>query len=124
MPDQIVIPKNPPLTHDQNYAFLRSEGLKYIEELGSKIWTDYNEHDPGITILETLCYAITELGYRSGLPMKDLLTDEDGKISSSQTLYTAKNILTQSPLNINDYRKLLVDIQGVHNAWLFTDDFY
>lgn len=124
MVDQVIIPKNPVLSPDQDYAFLRSEGLKYIEELGSKLWTDYNEHDPGITILEALCYAITELGYRCGLPMKDLLTGKDGKISSSQALFTAKNILTQAPLNINDYRKLLIDIEGVHNAWFFTDDFY
>lgn len=124
MPEENLILKNPQLTNDQDYAFLRSEGLKYIEELGSNLWTDYNEHDPGITILEALCYAITELGYRTANPMQDLLTGEDGKISSSQTLYTAKNILTQSPLNSNDYRKLLIDIAGVHNAWLFADDFY
>lgn len=124
MPEENVILKNPALSNDQDYAFLRSEGLKYVEELGSNLWIDYNEHDPGITILEVLCYAITELGYRTANPMQDLLTDQDGKISSSQTLYTAKNILTQSPLNIDDYRKLLVDIVGVHNAWLFTDDFY
>lgn len=119
-----VIQKDPGLTNDQNYAFLRSAGLSYIEGLGSKLWTDYNEHDPGITILEALCFAITELGYRTGLPMQDLLTGPDGKISSSQPLYTAKNILTQSPLNIDDYRKLLIDIVGVHNAWLLIDDSY
>jgi len=105
-----TIQKNPALTSDQDYTFLRSAGLNYIEGLGSKLWTDYNEHDPGITILEALCFAITELGYRTGLPMQDLLTDSNGTISSSQTLYTARNILTQSPLNIDDYRKLLVDI--------------
>ena len=124
MDDLKTIQKNPALTSDQDYAFLRSAGLNYIEGLGSKLWTDYNEHDPGITILEALCYAITELGYRTGLPMVDLLTESNGTISSSQTLYTARNILTQSPLNIDDYRKLLVDIVGVHNAWILTDDYY
>jgi hypothetical protein len=40
-------------------------------------------------------------------------------------LYTLqKSILTQAPLTINDYRKLLIDITGVHNAWLFSDDTY
>jgi len=124
MADQKVILKNPGLTQDQDYAFLRQAGLTYIENLGSDQWTDYNEHDPGITILEALCYAITELGYRTELPMQDLLTDPNGKIPSSQALYTAKNILTQAPLNIDDYRKLLIDIVGVHNAWLLTDDSY
>ena len=125
MTEEPMLLKNPPLTPDQDYAFLRSEGLKYIEELGSRSWTDYNEHDPGITILEALCYALTELGYRSSLPVKDLLIDEDGTIhGNAQTLYTAKAILTQGPLTINDYRKLLVDVVGVHNAWLFCEDNY
>ncbi len=113
-----TILKNPALTDDQNYAFLRQTGLGYLETLGSNQWTDYNEHDPGITIMEALCYAITELGFRTALPMQDLLTQADGTIPDSQTLYTAKTILTQSPLNVDDYRKLLIDIVGVHNAWM------
>lgn len=124
MPDGITILKTPPLTPDQDYAKLRSLGLEYIEELGSKLWTDYNEHDPGITILEALCYAITELGYRTGMPMQSLLANDKGSIPSSQTLFTAQNILTQAPLTVNDYRKLLIDIPGIHNAWLFFNDFY
>jgi uncharacterized protein YegP (UPF0339 family) len=124
MPDTPTIFKTPQLDNSQDYNFLRTQGLKYIEELGSSLWTDYNEHDPGITILEALCYAITELGYRSAMPMQNLLAGVDGTISSTQTLYTAKNILTQSPLTIDDYRKLLIDIVGIHNAWFFTDDAY
>lgn len=125
MTEEPLLLRNPALRADEDYAFLRSEGRKYIEELGSRSWTDYNEHDPGITILEALCYALTELGYRSSLPIKDLLTEEDGKIrASSQTLFTARQILMQSPLTINDYRKLLIDLEGVHNAWLFCEDRY
>ncbi|MCR8557643.1 hypothetical protein KXD93_08315 [Mucilaginibacter sp. BJC16-A38] len=120
----LTISKAPVLSHDQDYAFLREAGLKYIEKLGSTRWTDYNEHDPGITIMEALCYAITELGYRTDLPMQDLLTQADGTIAPSQTLFTAKNILTQSPLNVDDYRKLLIDIVGVHNAWFMFNDFF
>jgi len=124
MSDGVTILKNPKLTSAEDYTLLRSKGLAYIQELGSKLWTDYNEHDPGITILEALCYAITELGYRTAMPMETLLSDKDGNIATGQTLFTPKNILTQAPLNIEDYRKLLVDIPGIHNAWLFTDDFY
>jgi hypothetical protein len=101
---------------------LRKEGLTYIESLASDLWTDYNVHDPGITILEALCYAITELGYRADFPVQDLLTDANGKMGVAQAFYTARNILTCNPLTINDYRKLLVDIAGVHNAWLYADD--
>ena len=112
------------LKHDEDFAFLRAEGLKYIEELGSKLWTDYNLHDPGITILEALCYAITELGYRTSFPITELLSDDHGKIPDTQPFYTAKTILTQAPLTISDYRKLLVDIVGVHNSWFAYNNTY
>ena len=122
MEEVTTILKNRILPPSQDYDFLRSEGLKHIENLASDLWTDYNEHDPGISILEALCYAITELGYRTGFEMKDLLTKETGGIVDKQLFFTAKQILTNNPLTINDYRKLLVDIEGIHNAWLWTDD--
>ncbi len=122
MANNDTILKNPSLLPDQDYAALRERGLNYIQELGSDLWTDYNEHDPGITIMEALCYAITELGYRVSLPIRDLLSGKDGKIPSSQTFFTARNILTQSPLTEDDYRKLLIDIPGIHNAWLMPYD--
>ncbi len=117
-----IISKTSTLSVAEDYELLRKTGRDYIENLGSDLWTDYNEHDPGITIMEALCYAITELGYRTNLNIGDLLTDADGTISSTQPFFTAKNILTCSSLTINDYRKLLADIIGVHNAWLYADD--
>jgi hypothetical protein len=112
----LTISKNPELSPSMDYEWLRKEGLKYIETLAHDIWTDYNAHDPGITILEALCYAITELGYRSGFDMKDLLSE-----AKNQTFFTPRKILTSAPWTITDYRKLLVDISGINNAWLFPD---
>ncbi|GAA0879206.1 hypothetical protein GCM10009119_21740 [Algoriphagus jejuensis] len=111
-----TIPKNPNLIHSMDFERLRQEGLAYIESLSSDIWTDYNTHDPGITILEAVCYAITELGYRTNFEIKDLLTEASG-----QTFFTARQMLTTAPLSVTDYRKLLVDLQGINNAWLMTD---
>ena len=121
MEETMMIPKTKNLLPAQDYQLLRSEGLQYIESFARELWTDYNVHDPGITIMEALCYAITELGYRTGFEMRDLLTEASGKISDKQTFFTARNILTCNPLTINDYRKLLIDIEGVHNAWLYAD---
>nr|MDJ0676440.1 hypothetical protein [Calothrix sp. MO_167.B42] len=73
-------------------------------------------HDPGITILEQLCYAITDLSYRLDFEMKDLLAPPPGE--NRKQFFTAGEILTVNPLTINDYRKLLIDIDGVKNAWL------
>ncbi len=122
MDDQTTISKNRQLPLPKDYDALRKEGLEYIEQLAHSIWTDYNEHDPGITTLEALCYAITELAYRSDFDMKDLVTDKNGTTVNGQVFFTAKTILTNNPLTIDDYRKLLIDLDGVHNAWLFAED--
>jgi len=115
MKAHLTIPKNPDLIPAMDYEWLRNEGLKHIESLAHDIWTDYNAHDPGITLLEALCYAITELGYRSGFEMKDLLAEAEG-----QTFFTAREILTSASWTTTDYRKLLVDLPGINNVWLST----
>lgn len=59
------ISKNPPNIPTLDFNKLREEGMKLIQELSGDIWTDFNLHDPGITTLEVLCYALTDLGYRT-----------------------------------------------------------
>lgn len=124
MIDSLTIPKNPVLDPAEDYAFLRTKGLEYIQQLGSKLWTDYNIHDPGITFLELLCYALTDLGYRTDFGMADLLAAPPGKVTDfkRQGFHTAREILTMNPLTVRDYRKLLIDIDGVKNGWLQVKD--
>ncbi|NET44180.1 hypothetical protein [Okeania sp. SIO2B3] len=119
MNEDLTISNTPPEHPGMDFAGLREEGIQHIEKLGSQIWTDYNTHDPGITILEQFCYVITDLSYRLNFEMKDLLAPrpEDAEENIKQ-FYTAGEILTVNPLTINDYRKLLIDIEGVKNAEL------
>jgi hypothetical protein len=56
-----------------SYAGLRSEALELLGRLCGDQWSDFNSHDPGITILEQLCFALTELAYRSQWSIEDLL---------------------------------------------------
>ena len=95
---------------------LRTEGIKYLGHLSGKIWSDHNVHDPGITILEVLCYALLDLGYRSNLPVADILATDPAASLPEDNFFTPAQILTNNPLTINDYRKLLVDIPGIRNA--------
>lgn len=120
MQQSITIQKNEALNDSSNYALLRQKGLEYIQQLGSALWTDYNAHDPGITLLEALCYAITDLGLRTSADIKDLLAVPAGQTfdPKRQGLFTAKEILTINPWTISDFRKLLIDVEGVKNAWL------
>ena len=103
-----------------DYAALRAEGLRHIQKLSGLIWTDHNAHDPGITTLEILCYALTDLAYRARFEVRDLLTDENGRIDPSERsgLGPAHQVLTTAPRTIADYRRLLLRIEGVRNAWL------
>jgi hypothetical protein len=119
MPEQISIKKANPLLPAEDYEALRKNGMKLIEKLGSDIWTDYNNSDPGITILEAVCYAITDLAYRNEFEVKDLLAPEHlTEETWKQIFYTARQILHNSPLTISDYRKLMIDVKGVRNAWI------
>lgn len=111
--------KNPELKESQQYSHLREVGIRYIEKLAHEIWTDYNVHDPGITLLEFLSYAVTDLGYRTSYEMKDLLTEEiEGIAQNNSTFHTARNIFSVNPTSFNDLRKWLIDIEGIRNAWI------
>jgi hypothetical protein len=118
--ETLYIEKNKPLTEAEDYLFLREKGMEYLQALSGKLWTDYNLHDPGVTILELLCYAITDIGYRSNFSMADILTKEgQTKPSKTNSFFTAKEILTTHPITVEDYRRLLIDrIPGLKNVWL------
>jgi uncharacterized protein len=116
MLNKLSISKEKPAESAFDYAFLREEGLRYLEGLSGKIWTDYNIHDPGLTTLELLCYAITDLAYRTSYPIEDILAGSSGRIHGQ--FLSAINALPSRPVSRNDYRKLLIDIRGVANAWL------
>ncbi len=122
----VSIEKKPDLKVSQDYYRLRKEGIGFIEQMGSRQWTDYNTHDPGITILEALCYAITDLAYRTGKDIKDILTPEGPSAGTNpfpdQAFFTAREILTINPWTPNDFRRILIDLEGVRNAWVFCKE--
>lgn len=103
-----------------DYASLRQQGIAWLQQLSGDKWTDYNEHDPGVTILEELCYVLTELYERTSLPMEDILTQKDGSIpAASNGLFSAAEILQNNPLRTADFQKILIDrIAAVNNAWV------
>ncbi|WP_437682268.1 diguanylate cyclase [Sorangium sp. So ce131] len=116
---QLTLPKatrvEPELDHQHLYAL----GLEHVRRLARRIWTDHNVHDPGITTLELLCYALTDLGYRASFPVEDLLASEaENAEVMKQQFFTARQILPGRPLTLLDYRKLLIDLAGVKNAWI------
>ncbi len=103
-----------------DYEQLKAYGLQYIQQIGSKRWTDFNAHDPGVTFWEALCFALTDLGYRTSFEMNDLLASpESDYLSLEAPLFPAHEILSCSPISMADYRKYILEhVPGVKNIWL------
>jgi hypothetical protein len=103
------------------YDLLFEEGLKYAQKYSGKIWTDYNYHDPGVTFLEYLCYALTDLGYRTDFPIEDifLFGSDDFDPIKKNLLFGPAAVFNTNPITVNDYRKLIIDrVKRVANAWV------
>ena len=102
-----------------DYQGLLDYGLAYIKEIGSRHWTDFHAHDPGVTILEALTLAVNDLSYRSSARMADLLTRKGGRhVSLEGAMYPADVILSHAPTTQEDYRKLVLEnIPGIRNVW-------
>lgn len=131
MAESIILSKDQPELESMRFDLLREEGIKHIERLSGKLWTDYNLSDPGITILEVLSYAITDLGYRTTYNVPDILAQNPNDPKKElKNFYTAAEILPMSAVTFKDYRKILIDIEinnpediicpiaGVKNAWI------
>ena len=102
-----------------DYEALRQEGIALLQRLSGQTWTDHNAHDPGITILEQLCYAITDLGYRISHSLPDLLSEPVPRGAQPfPHLFTPAQILTSAPVTLTDLRKIVLDVEGVQNAWI------
>lgn len=111
----------------QNFPELRAKGIEYIQELSGDIWTDYNAHDPGVTILEQLCYALTDLGYRTDFPIEDLLMPDkeptEELFKNNNAFFSPATIFSAHPVTITDLRKIIIDeFDEIQNVWVTTSN--
>jgi hypothetical protein len=116
------------LPNSKNFNFLRQEGIKHVQQIASATWSDHNLHDPGITLLEALCYALTEAGLQAGATsdkeskddvnayVANLLTS--GEQASPQDFFTCSQVLPSSPVSLTDFQKVLLDHPSTKRAWV------
>ncbi|MGI2257023.1 hypothetical protein ACRRVD_00305 [Candidatus Cardinium hertigii] len=109
---------------DIDYPFLKEQGIAYIRALAGKKWTDYGDHDPGITILEVLAFAIMDLQYRTNFYIEDIWAKNPDTVAHTheQPFYKAEEILPCNPLTQWDFLKIVLDVPGVKNADIFLSD--
>lgn len=109
------------LKSTMDFNYLKDKGLEYAQKLSGGIWTDYNAHDPGVTILEQLCFALTDLAYRTSFDVEELLTIGKNKPldARNNAFYSPRMIYSRHAVTSNDFRKILIDgLEEIQNAWI------
>ena len=101
------------------YSALTSKALQYVQTLSGKEWSDFNRHDPGVTVLEQYCYGLTDLTYRANQPIENLLADPDGVTQyHAHGLYAPSEIYPSAAVTDSDFKRLfldrLSDIEDIH----------
>ncbi len=105
------------------YARLQRETLTEVQRLSGKVWTDYNIHDPGVTLADITNYMLAETDYKLGFNLTDYLTAEDGKFNPERFgLFLPNEVYTTTPVTAEDYRKLFfAHVSGLDNVWVECD---
>lgn len=105
----------PSLTFDA----LRRAAISHAQEASADHWSDYNLHDPGVTLIEQTSYALTELAYRADLPIRDLLTAPDGTLDhAAMALFDPGSALRSAPVTLDDLALFLSTAPGVARVQL------
>lgn len=116
--------KDKHLPKSMDYQLLRKEAIASTQQISGDNWTDYNIHDPGVTILEQFCYALTDIAYRTNLNIETLLFHGGNpeQIIRSNALYPPGEIFPTSPITLSDYRILILDHfpDKISNCWINT----
>jgi hypothetical protein len=116
-----IIP-NKPYPESMDYNFLRKKAIEYTQKMSGDLWTDYNIHDPGVTILEQFCYALTDISYRTNLDIETLLFHKGDKeiVFRNQALIPPDQIFSVGPITLEDYRILILDHfpSLISNCWV------
>ncbi|HUG26162.1 hypothetical protein [Piscinibacter sp.] len=116
----ISIKRRAKVEREAGFEQLRAEGIRLAQSLSGKTWTDYNLHDPGVTILEQLCYALTDLVYRADFPVADHLCGPDGTIAFERfSLHPPHEIFPCRATTADDLRRVVLDrVPGLDDTTL------
>jgi len=120
MSEALSIKRRKSTESEVSFDSLKRDAIQLIEQISGKVWTDYNLHDPGITIIEQLIYAMTDLIYRTEFAVEDYLAREEGAIDFDlQALHAAEKAFPCRPTTILDYRKTFLNaVKEIDNVWL------
>ena len=104
------------------YTQLQDKALKDVQRIAGKVWTDYNAHDPGVTLLDIVNYALLEADYRLQFDLWDYLTSPDnGFQPQHHLLFPPSSVFPVNPVTVTDYRKLFIStVDGLSDVRVVT----
>ncbi|MDR3061989.1 MAG: hypothetical protein LBU57_07745 [Dysgonamonadaceae bacterium] len=106
------------------YRHLQNQSLEMIQRLSGERWTDFNEHDPGVTLLDILNYALLELSYQLEAPFETYLVDSGTKdfCYEQAGLIPPQKIFEPVVVAPPDYESLVIKIAGVKNCRVIREE--
>lgn len=131
MLQQPSIKPGAPLKPEMDFFRMREEAMEVLQRLAGQTWTDYNLHDPGLTVLEQLCYALTDLGYRLNFSVPDLLADAidperqtvgwrkglgESAAPTLPAMPSMEEVLPSAPTTLDDWRRVFLDVEGIRSV--------
>lgn len=94
---------------DALYTRLQQQTLAEVQRMSGKVWTDYNAHDPGVTLADIANYALAELDYKLGFTLADSLSEKGRPFGPERFgLHAPLDAYTTAPVTADDYRRLLL----------------
>lgn len=108
---------------DVLYSKLQAQTLEEVQRLAGRVWTDYNVHDPGITVGDIANYALAELDYKLGFSLADYCVEKGGTFTPGRFgLFPPEEAYTTQPVTTEDYRRLfLAHIPEIDDVYLVCD---
>ncbi|MDR1370039.1 MAG: hypothetical protein LBJ72_07950 [Dysgonamonadaceae bacterium] len=100
---------------DNFYQELQNRSLEMIQQLSGNLWTDFNEHDPGVTLMDALNYALYDLHYQTHFSFEEYLNQKgSGTDWRKSGLFPAHVLFDRSIVTCDDYEQLfLSSIEGI-----------
>ena len=97
-------------TEESIFDNLQKNALETIRELSGQLWTDHAPHDPGITTLDILNYALSELDYQMSFPLEQYLTGSNNRFNPEDYgLFSPERVSGMAPVTPKDYRDHFLD---------------
>lgn len=90
------------------YQELQERTLDRLQELSGDVWTDFNIHDPGVTISDNMNYALFELQYKLELPFQAFIGPDTADYVNKGIL-PGDFIFSQSIVTPEDYEQLFLN---------------